>query len=403
MTEVDKLKQRVVDEVDARRDELIHISDTIHANPELAFEEFESAALLASVLEQEGFTVQRGVAGLETAFVASHTTPPLSPPLGGMKGGPVVAVLSEYDALAGLGHACGHNIIGTASVGAALALRPIFNEIAGTIQVIGTPGEEGAGGKIVMVKAGVFDGVDVAMMVHPSTRTMTRRNSLACYELKMEFFGQAAHAAGSPDKGINALDACVLTYNNISALRQQLADDVRIHGIITHGGSAPNIIPDYTAAEFLVRAVEKDVALAVLARVEDCARAGALAAGAEVKLTRGETYYANMVASTVLADLFDANLAALGREVQLPEPNERMGSTDMGNVSHVVPALHPYVAIAPDEVAGHSPEFRAASISPEGHAGLLDAAKALAMTAIDLFSNPDLVDAAWEEHRARFS
>jgi amidohydrolase len=394
MTKVDKLKQRVVDEVEARRDELIRISDTIHANPELAFEEFESAALLTSVLEQEGFTVQRGVAELETAFVASYIS---------QKGDrPVVALLAEYDALAGLGHACGHNIIGTSSVGAALALRPILDQLPGTIQVIGTPAEEGGAGKVIMVGAGVFKSVDVAMMVHPSTRTMTRRDSLACYDLKMEFFGQAAHAAGSPDKGINALDACILTYNNISALRQQLTDDVRIHGIITHGGAAPNIIPDYTAAKFLVRAEEKDHALAVLARVEDCARAGALAAGAEVKMTRAEIYYANMVPSTVLADLFDANLAALGREVQLPEPCGRMGSTDMGNVSHIVPALHPYVAIAPEEVAGHSPEFRAAAASPEGHAGLLDAAKALAMTAVDLFSNPELVDAAWDEHRTRF-
>ena len=394
MNNVDQLKSRIVAEVNARRDELIHISDTIHANPELAFQEFEAVTLLTSVLEREGFTVQRSVAGLDTAFVASYTS---------QKGNrPVVALLAEYDALADLGHACGHNIIGTASVGAALALRPILDQLPGTIQVVGTPAEEGGAGKVIMAEAGVLESVDVAMMVHPSTRTMTRRNALACYDLKMEFFGQAAHAAGSPDKGINALDACILTYNNISALRQQLTDDVRIHGIITHGGSAPNIIPDYTAAEFLVRAVEKDHALAVLARVEDCARAGALAAGAEVKLTRGETYYANMVASTVLADLFDANLSALGREVQLPEPNERMGSTDMGNVSHVVPALHPYIAIAPDEVAGHSPEFRAASVSPEGHAGLLDAAKALAMTAVDLFSNPELVDAAWEEHQARF-
>jgi len=310
--------------------------------------------------------------------------------------------LAEYDALADLGHACGHNIIGTASVGAALAVRPALGELPGTIQVIGTPGEEGRGGKIVMVEAGVFDGLDAAMMVHPSTRTMTRRTSLACYELKMEFFGQAAHAAASPDKGINALDACILTYNNISALRQQLTDDVRVHGIITHGGSAPNIIPDYTAAEFLVRAAEKDVALAVLARVEDCARAGALATGAEVRLTRGDQYYANMVPNIVLADLFDANLAVLGREVQAVEPHERMGSTDMGNVSHVVPALHSYIAIAPEEVAGHSPQFRAAAVSAEGHAGLLDAAKALAMTAVDLFANPALVDAAWEEHRARF-
>ena len=394
MNNIDELKQRIVDEVDARRDELIRISDTIHANPELAFQEFEAAALLTSVLEREGFTVQRGVAGLETAFVASYAS---------QEGDrPVVALLSEYDALVDLGHACGHNIIGTASVGAALALRPVLDEIAGAVQVVGTPAEEGGGGKVIMAEAGIFEGVDAAMMVHPSSRTMTRRTSLACYGLKMEFFGQSAHAAGSPDKGINALDACILTYNNVSALRQQLADDVRIHGIITDGGSAPNIIPDYTAAEFLVRAAEKDDALVVLDKVEDCARAGALAAGAEVKLTRTDGYYANMAPSTVLADLFDANLTALGREVQLPLPNERMGSTDMGNVSHVVPALHPYVTIAPDEVAGHSPEFRAASASPEGHAGLLDAAKALAMTAVDLFSNPELVDAAWEEHRTRF-
>ncbi len=394
MSNVAKLKSRVVAEVDARRDELIRISDTIHANPELAFQEFEAAALLTSVLERGGFAVQRGVAGLETAFVASYTS---------QKGDrPVVAFLAEYDALAGLGHACGHNIIGTASVGAALAVQSVLDEVAGTVQVAGTPAEEGGAGKVIMAEAGVFDGLDVALMVHPSTCTVTRRGSLACYDLKMEFFGQAAHAAGSPDKGINALDACILTYNNISALRQQLADDVRLHGIITHGGAAPNIIPDYAAAEFLVRAAEKDDALVVLGKVEDCARAGALAAGAEVKLTRGEKYYANMVPSTVLADLFEANLTALGREVQLPEPDERMGSTDMGNVSHIVPALHAYVAIAPDEVAGHSPEFRAAAASPEGHVGLLDAAKALAMTAVDLFSNPELVDAAWKEHRTRF-
>ena len=394
MSDIDELKTRVEAEVDARRDELIRISETIHANPELSFQEFEAVALLTSVLEREGFRVQRGVAGLETAFVASYTSP---------KGNrPVVALLAEYDALPELGHACGHNIIGTASLGAGLAVRSVLDELPGTIQVVGTPGEEGRGGKIIMVEKGVFDGVDAAMLVHPSTRTMTRRSSLACYELKMEFFGQAAHAAASPDKGINALDACVLTYNNISALRQQLTDDVRIHGIITNGGSASNIIPDYTAAEFLVRAAEKDVALAVLAKVEDCARAGALATGAKVKLTRGDQYYANMVPNPVLADLFEANLTLLGRELQPAEPHERMGSTDMGNVSHVVPALHPYIAIAPEEVAGHSPEFRAASVSPEGHAGLLDAAKALAMTAVDLFFNPDLVDAAWQEHRARF-
>jgi metal-dependent amidase/aminoacylase/carboxypeptidase family protein len=189
----------------------------------------------------------------------------------------------------------------------------------------------------------------------------------------------------------------------ISTLRQQLAPDLRIHGIITHGGEAPNIIPEYTAAKYLVRANRKSDAVVALEKVENCARAGALAAGAEVKLTRSDLALANMLPNPVLADLFDANMATLGREVKLPAPDEPKASTDMGNVSHLVPTIHPVVQIAPAEVAGHSPEFRAAAASPEGFVGMLDAAQAMAMTAIDLFLQPELVEKAWKEHKARLS
>ena len=392
MSEVQALKDQVVARVEEGRQRWIEIADTIHANPEIGFQEFQAVALLIEPLRQHGFAVEEGVAGLETAFVAEYR---------GREGGPVVGLMAEYDALLDQGHACGHNLMGTASVAAAVAVAPLLDQLPGRVQVIGTPAEEGGGGKIIMVEAGVLDHLDAALIFHPSNVNMSRRTALACYDLKMEFYGQAAHAAGSPDKGINALDACILTYNNISALRQQLTDDVRIHGVITTGGGAPNVIPDYTAAEFLVRAEEKEHAVEVLEQVEACARAGALAAGARVELTRGKRHYANMIPNTVLADLFDANLEALGRPVVFPSPKERMGSTDMGNVSQVVPSLHPYVQIAPETVRGHTLEFRAAAASPEGHAGMMDAAKALAMTAVDLICRPELVEQAWAEHRAR--
>ncbi len=389
---VQALKDQVVARVEEGRKRWIEIADAIHANPEIGFKEFQAVALLIEPLREHGFAVEEGVAGLETAFVAEYR---------GRKAGPVVGLMAEYDALLDQGHACGHNLMGTASVAAAIAVAPLLDQLPGTVQVIGTPAEEGGGGKIIMVEAGAFDHLDAALIFHPSNVNMSRRTALACFDLTMEFYGQAAHAAGSPDKGINALDACVLTYNNISALRQQLTDDVRIHGVITNGGGAVNVIPDYTAATFLVRAEEKKHALEVLEQVEACARAGALAAGARVELTRGDQYYANMIPNTVLADLFDANLEALGRPVEFPSPKERMGSTDMGNVSQVVPSLHPYVKIAPGTVSGHTLEFRAAAASPEGHAGMMDAAKALAMTAVDLIGRPELVEQAWAEHRAR--
>lgn len=363
----DALKAQAQAFVDEIADQLIHLSLTLHANPEVAFEEHQSMALLAGVAEEYGMQVERGVAGLPTAFVATST---------GSGPGPTVAVLAEYDALPGLGHACGHNIIGTAATGAALALHTLRDQLPG-----------------------IFNDVDAAMMVHPGVKAMTTRGSLASNKLKLEFFGRAAHAAASPDLGINALDACIQTFNNINALRQHLTPDVRIHGIITHGGEAPNIVPAYAAAEFSVRAATSDESFAVVEKVVRCAEAGALAAGATVKVQH-LGHYANRIANPTLARLFGDNIRSLGENVQEPLPNERMGSSDMGNVSHHLPAIHPYVVIADPGIGGHTPEFAAAAASERGHAALLRSAKAMAMTAIDLLTQPALMQQAQAEFQA---
>jgi amidohydrolase len=373
------LKERVTVEVDARREQLIQIADTIHANPELGFEEFKAASLLTGVLEESGFSVERGVAGMETAFIAT---------MQGQAETPVVALLAEYDALPGLGHACGHNIIAAAAVGAGLALRAALSELAGSIQVIGTPAEEGGGGKVIMVEAGVFDAVDAAMMIHPSGRNLLGRGALTAYPVAIEFYGKPAHAAAKPDEGINALEALVLTYNGINALRQHLRDDVRIHGIITHGGDAPNIVPEYTKAEFIVRAADTPYAMEVLEKVRACAEGAALATGARLEFGRPGPGYEARLPNPVLVSLFKDNLTALGLDVELATGNERLGSSDIGNVSQVVPAIHPYIAIGPEEIGGHTAEFEKASASPAGHDGLIHAAKALAMTAVDLLAEP---------------
>lgn len=396
------LKEQVqiyIDELAAR---LIQISQTLHANPEVAFEEHQSMKLLADTAEEQGFAVERGVAGLATAFVATSASD---------QPGPTVAFVAEYDALPGLGHACGHNIIGTAALAAGMALQAIRTDLPGVIKIIGTPAEERGGGKVIMVERGSFAGIDAAMMIHPGSKAMTTRGTLASNKLRFEFFGKSAHAAAAPDLGINALDACIHTFVNINALRQHVTPDVRIHGIITHGGEAPNIVPAYAAAEFSVRAATSEASFAVAQKVARCAEAGALAAGAAVKVHH-TTHYANRIANPTMARLFAENIIPLGENVQEPSPGERMGSSDMGNVSQVVPSIHPYVTIVDPGISGHTPEFAAAAASERGNQALLRAAKAMAMTAIDLLTQPDLMaqvkqefeqtidrNAAWRQQR----
>ncbi len=362
----------------------------LHAHPELAFEERRSAAALVAALEGAGFEVEVGAGGLDTAFVARHRFGP---------GGPRLALLAEYDALPQLGHACGHNLIATAALGAARALRSALAADAGELLVIGCPAEEGGGGKILLLEAGVFAGVDAALMFHPGARTMTIRGALAATRITMRFYGKAAHAAGAPELGINALDACILTFNAINALRQHVKDETRIHGIISHGGSAPNIVPEYAEAKFLIRHRRSEEVAALRERVLAAARGAAAAVGARFEFDEGLAYSERKV-NVPLANRFAEHLEAQGEPVKAAPAVGGVGSSDFGNVSQVLPAIHPYVAIVPEGVSAHTPDFAAAAASPAGLRGLRLATVALAATAADLFTEPELREAVRADFEA---
>ena len=383
--EIEKLKLKVKDSAESQRQQLIQLSLNIHDNPELGFKEEKASAWLASYLEDSGFHVERGIAGLATAFRATYG-----------QGSPRIALLAEYDALPKIGHGCGHNIIAASAVGAAVASKSIIDQLGGSIVVLGTPGEEIFGGKIDMVKAGTFEEIDVAMLVHPEVRNMPTEEALACSSLEVEFFGRPAHAAGQPHRGINALDAMILAFTSINSLRQHIRADARIHGIITDGGEAPNIVPAHSAAVFLVRALDDDYLAELKDKVLNCFTGASVASGARLEYRWRDRTYAPMKNNTTLAKLFKQNLESLGRQVETCDPHFGLGSTDMGNVSQVVPSIHPTIAIAPREVVIHTPEFAAAAASEAGHEGLMDAAKAMAMTVADIIQ-PGMLDRIKQE------
>jgi amidohydrolase len=378
--ETGNLKLKVKDSVDSQRGQLIQLSLNIHDNPELGLKEQKASAWLTSYLEDNGFHVERGVAGLPTAFRATYG-----------QGSPRIALLAEYDALPKIGHGCGHNIIGASAVGAGVASKHIVDQLGGSVVVLGTPAEEGFGGKIDMVRAGAFKDIDVAMIVHPNTRNMSTEDALACSTLEVEFFGRPAHAAGQPHKGINALDAMILAFTSINSLRQHIRGDARIHGIITNGGEAPNIVPAHSAAVFLVRALDDDYLAELKARVLNCFAGASVATGARLEYKWRDRTYAQMKNNMTLAGLFRQNLEGLGRQVEAFNPRFGLGSTDMGNVSQVVPSIHATIAIASREVLLHTPEFAAAAASEAGQQGLIDAAKAMAMTVVDILQ-PGMLD-----------
>ncbi|MFC2062936.1 M20 family metallopeptidase [Chloroflexota bacterium] len=384
------LKTTVVSEVETRRSELGELSRKIHANPELGFQETRAAGWLAQYLEENGFSVERGVCEMPTAFRASYG-----------KGKPAIAILAEYDALPDLGHACGHNIIAACAVGAGVAARVAADRFGGSIIVIGTPAEELYGGKIIMVGRGAFTGLDAAMIVHPGTDDTAVTQALACQSLKVEFFGRAAHAAAQPEAGINALEAMLQSFTAINSLRQHIKDKARIHGIITHGGEATNVVPAYSAGSFLVRAEDDAYLNELKQKVINCFTGAATATGARLEYKWEDRRYAPMRSNLALAQLFSRNLESLGRRVTAADPCRTFGSTDMGNVSQVVPSIHPFVAIAPEGVGHHTTQFAAAAASEAGVKGLLDAAKALAMTAVDLLASPELASRVEEEFRQR--
>ncbi|MFP4136208.1 MAG: M20 family metallopeptidase [Candidatus Acetothermia bacterium] len=373
------LKEKVKKEIDKRSGKLEEIGRRIYDNPELKFEEREAAKWLTEALEEEGFSVERGIGELETAFLARCPK--------GQEEGPTVAYLSEYDALPGLGHACGHNLIANIGLGAGLGLCSVAEELRGQVLVIGTPAEEGGGGKVELLDAGIFEEVDVAMMVHPADINLVGRGSLGVQELKFDFHGKASHAASQPEDGINALDAAISTFNNVNALREHTKESSRIHGIITDGGEKPNIVPEHAGARFYVRAEELDDLTELLEKVKNCARAGALATGVELEIKEEGRLYEPMKPNQHLADLFRSNLEELGEEVQ--EHGSGMGSTDMGNVSQVVPAIHPYIKIAEEGTPAHSEAFAEAADSEEGYSAMIIAAKGLAMTGVDILEDEE--------------
>lgn len=378
-TNIDTLKAAVIKEADKHRKRLSELSRKIHANPELGFQEIKAAGWLTQYLKANGFSIDMEICGLATAFRANYG-----------EGKPRLALLAEYDALPGLGHACGHNLIAGCAIGAALASKPAIDCYGGSIIVIGTPAEELYGGKVIMAARGAFKGIDAAMIAHPNTVDTATIHALACQALEVEFFGKATHAAAQPEAGINALEAMLQSFNAINSLRQHIKPTARIHGIITDGGQAANIVPDHSAGNFLVRAAEDSYLDELKERVLHCFVGAANATGAKLQYRWNDIRYATMRNNMTLARLYTRNMQSLGRKVALSKPDNAFGSTDMGNVSHLVPSIHPFVDITPKRgLSVHTMEFVTAAASEDGDNGMLDAAKALAMTVVDLVANAE--------------
>jgi len=369
------LKRRAARAVDDRLGGLLAISRRLHENPETAWQESASSAFLAGELEARGFGVRRGAAGLPTAFVAEYGAGPVT-----------VGLVAEYDALPGLGHACGHNIIAAAAVGAAQALAGVAADLGIAVRVVGSPAEEGGGGKIPMLDAGCFDGLAFAMMIHPGPADAVYARPRAVAHFDVCYRGVASHAGAFPHLGRNAADAFTVAQVAIGLLRQQLASSVRVHGIVTEAGTAPNAIPEVARGSWYVRAGTLAELDGVFGRVRACFEAGALAAGCEWELTETSPRYAQFRNDEQLAGLFAVNAAALGRDMDLAEAGPRgmaSASTDMGNVSQRVRAIHPYLGIGSLPVVNHQPAFAAAAVTPAADRAVRDGAVLLAQTAID--------------------
>lgn len=426
--DLEQAKQAVQRAVERLAPTLKATSRAIYAEPELGHQEYKASARLTGLLEDAGFDVRRGAAGMPTAFVAAWPTGAEAGPASGQArsaaqggsavqtgpaDGPTVALLAEYDALPGVGHGCGHNLIGTAAAGAGMALASLgAGAFPGRVLVVGCPAEEGgvdgAGGKVLHVQAGTFAGVDAALMVHPGSLDTGSAGSACRLALEVDFRGKAAHAAGAPHEGINALEAVIQTFNAVNALRQHLPATVRVHGIVAKGGEAPNVVPDEGLIRLYVRAPTLEELRPAAEKVKNCARGAALATGCRVAFREFAHTYLDLRANGPLDEAFAKNMAALGRPLsprERAESGRGMGSTDTGNVSHVVPAIHPFVAVCehPGGPPSHSREFAEATVGPAGEAALIVAAKALAMTCLDLFLSPGTLAAVRKAGPARKS
>lgn len=351
------------------------ISRWLYDNPELSYQEHQSSARLAEFLAGHGFAVEHPAYGIETAFVARAGT-----------SGPEVIICAEYDALPGVGQACGHNIIAAAALGAGIALQSVAEALGFRVTVLGTPAEEKYGGKADLIAAGAFAGAAASMMIHPSPRDVVDPNVIAIAELDVHYHGKTAHASAYPQLGVNALDAFVQAYVNISTLRQHLYPTDKIHGIVVEGGQAPNIIPDYTRSSWYVRAQTRNRLEELLSKVNACFQAGALATGCTVEVEHVGHIYDELISNPTMTDLYLANSASLGRPLGRGAdlPPSQAGSTDMGNVSRVVPSIHPMLSINCDPAVNHQAEFAAHTVTPNGERAIRDGALGMAWTVIDL-------------------
>lgn len=383
-------KETIRKAVDEGLRDIVGLSEFLHANPETAFEERRARERIESLARAAGLSVEPGIGGMETAFKAwrSYGT-----------GSPVIAVLAEYDALPELGHACGHNLIAAMSTGAVIACDKALADsgLNGTIVLMGTPAEERGGGKGVLLGKGCFSGLDAAMMLHPAARTRVEDSSLASVRVILRYSGRSAHAAAAPWDGANALEAAIQTFNLVNAWRCQLREPSRINGIITNGGSAVNIIPEFAEAQFAVRAASGGYLDELVEKVRRCAVSAADGMGVSVEFERVGRGYEAISNNPVLRDTMAANLVALGLEISPMPRGAGMGSTDMGNVTQALPGLHCYIGVV-EGIEPHTPEFAAACIGEDADRAIAAGAKALGMTAMDLFASPDLVS----ETRAAF-
>ena len=383
----EKIHRSITQRIDEVADTLLSTSHAIHAQPELAFKEFFACETLTQVLEEHDINAEKAVYSLETSFEAT---------LNASEETATAAILAEYDALPGIGHACGHNIIATSALGATLGLQAVADQLPGKIRLIGTPAEEKGGGKELMARNGAFDGVDAAMMIHPAGTNLASMPCICVAEVEVIYHGKSSHASAMPHKGINALDGLLLAYQAISNLRQHIRSTERIHGIITEGGAAPNIVPDHAVGQFYVRAADERELALLKPRVQACFEAGAKGSGSEVEVNWANVDYLDLNTNWPLADKFQEHAESLGREFI---PYEQAlgfgaGSTDMGNVSHRIPSIHPMLAVAPSNVVIHNPEFTKWAASEKGDAAVLDGAKALALTVADYLTSSDLQNEA---------
>lgn len=384
---ISDIKKNIISQIDDMAPELIDLSKMLYEHPETAYQEYRACRWLTEFLRKNGLVVETPIGGVETAFSAR--------PAKTQADTPSIAFLAEYDALPKIGHGCGHNLIAAASIGAFVALNRTWPDMPGAARLIGTPAEEGGGGKARLAEAGVFEGVDFSLMFHPGHANRMGGNSLGRIKAQVEFFGRTAHAAAAPEKGVNALDAMIGAYNNISFLRQQMAAIGRIHGVITSGGDAPNVIPDYTAGLFYIRSLELDYLDVLFKRFEDCCQGAARASGCSVKITVLPPSLEPMKRNTVMESVWQANMVGLGLEPCLT--NGPTGSTDLGNISQIMPVIQPYLALCSEDIAAHTIEFAEATQSATGRSVLINAAKLLAMTAGDYLATATIRQEAARE------